>query len=137
GNWHAAIYFHGLHRRSLPLPKDVPPGYEPEDWGHSKYWYRSHGGDLGTLICSACSLKKKHRLAWPSDAYYQARVRSEILWAFNRDSLIALHEYIEAVARKKTRRSKWQGFLMKVPSHFLRTKVRAQVLKQLGRLIAK
>jgi hypothetical protein len=92
GNWHAAIYFHGLHRRSLPLLKDVPPGYDPEDWAHSKYWYRSHGGDFGTLVCRECRLKKKHQIAWPSDAYYQVRVRDEVLWAFNRDSLIALHE---------------------------------------------
>jgi hypothetical protein len=136
GNWHAAFYFHGLHRRSLEAVSDLPARYSPHDWDHSQYLYRSHGLDLGTLSCRKCGLVLKHKLSWPTDAYYQADIRGETLWAFNRESLIALRNYVAATDRKKLRNGPWSGFLLKVPTNFLRRNVRSKALKQIDRLLA-
>ena len=34
--WHAAIYFAGLHGGSVSAIHDLPEGYKPECWAHSK-----------------------------------------------------------------------------------------------------
>lgn len=133
GNRHVAIYYHGLHRRSLDSVTDLPEGYSPADWNHSRYWYRSY--DVGTLTCDNCHRRQKHELDWPRDAFFQTAVRGKVLWAFNRDSLIALRDYVAASHRHTVRKPKWTGFLMKVPSHFLSAKVRDEVFKKLNRLI--
>ena len=133
GSWHAAIYFHGLHRRALPSEKDVPPGYAPDDWAHSRYWVRSC--DVGTIRCSRCRKNLKHTLDWPHDAYFQARVAGEVLWAFNRESLCALRDYIASADRKRPVPKPWGSFLDKVPTRFLRAKVRETAIKKLERLL--
>lgn len=136
GNWHAAFYFHGLHRRSLEAVGDLPAGYSPHDWNHSKYLYRSHGLDLGTLSCHTCDLTMKHELSWPADAYFQADIRGESLWAFDRETLMVLRDYVAATDRKKMRDGPWACFLLNVPTSFLRRNVRPKVLKQIDRLLA-
>lgn len=53
----------------------------------------------------------------------------------NRDSAIALRDYIASTDRKVTRRKKWQTFLMNVPTHFLTASVRQEAVKKLERLL--
>jgi hypothetical protein len=49
---------------------DLPAGYEPKHWAHSRYLYRSHGLDLGSIRCAHCQHRAKHVLRWPADAYF-------------------------------------------------------------------
>lgn len=37
--WHGAIFYAGLHGGSVSVIRDLPDGYSPEDWKHSKYLY--------------------------------------------------------------------------------------------------
>jgi hypothetical protein len=61
-NWHGAIFYLGLHGGNVKTISDMPEGYEPENWSHSKYLFRSHGLDLGSIRCSTCYYESKHNL---------------------------------------------------------------------------
>lgn len=134
GDWHAAIYYHGQHRHSLSSVQDLPDGYSSEDWKHSKYWAR--GVDAGTVTCSDCHKRQKHILSWPEDAFYQTEVRGQVLWAFNRESLVALRDYLASTERDKARQNTWKNFLLNVPTYFLKAKVRDEAVKKLNRLLS-
>ena len=134
GNWHAAIYYHGLHRHSLAAVTDLPEGYSSKTWAHSKYWYRG-SADHGTVRCNICYQRQKHQLEWPRDAFFQVDIRGNTLWAFNQESLIALRHFIASRERGKARRGPYQSFLMKVPTHFLEAKVRDEAVKKLNGLL--
>lgn len=136
GKWHAAVYYHGLRRRSLTSVKNLPVGYGASDWDHSRYWYRSHGRDWGTLSCPVCVRPRKHLLSWPHDAWFQIEVRGAVLWAFHEESLLVLRDYIASEQRAPQRRKRWSWFLLKVPSHFLSAKVRPEAVKKLSRLLS-
>jgi sarcosine oxidase delta subunit len=134
-DWHAAVFHAGLHG-GIGAIKALPKGYAPEDWAHSKYFVRSQQTDRGTVVCAACGLRRKHRLAWPSDAWFQVEHRGKVLWAFDRSSANALRELIAATgARKKTRRDRWSSFLLHVPKEFLAASARDSLGKKLDRLL--
>lgn len=133
GRWHAAIFFPGLHVRDTSALRDLPDGYSPSDWDHSKYSYRTHGLDVGTVVCSKCPLRRRHTLRWPEDARFQLGYRGQTLWAFNRDSAVALREFVASDDRKAT---KWASFLLHVPKEFLAAKARSEVVKQLDRILS-
>jgi hypothetical protein len=76
-------------------------------------------------------MRRKHRLDWPADAFFQIAFRGRVLWAFDRATMQSLIDYVEAVDRKPVRRRGRQGFLMKVPTHFLVAKSRDRVAKKL------
>ncbi len=134
GRWHAAFYFHGLKSSSTNEIKDLPDGYHPEDWHHSPYLYRSHGYDVGTIICTTCFLRKKHDLIWPKEAFFQIEHKQRVLWAFDRETVVALIEFIKSRDRKKNKH-KWSSFLRHIPTHFLQSGARKPILKKLGNLL--
>ena len=126
-----ALYYHGLGLTGLGVMDDLPEGYAASDWKHSKYWIRSGSGGRGAIACGACGARRKHRLDWPADAFFQIAFRGRVLWAFDRATLLSLIDYVEASDRKPVRRRGRQGFLMKVPTHFLVAKSRDRVAKKL------
>ncbi|MES0826786.1 hypothetical protein [Ruegeria sp. SCP11] len=133
GSWHAAIYYHGLCSSDMSDIKDLPDDYRPEDWRHSKYLYRSHGLDIGTVVCRSCLLRRKHDLIWPDDAYFQIEHNQHTLWAYDRETVSALIDYIGSRDRRKT--GNWGAFLRHVPSRFLQARARQPVLKKLDSLL--
>lgn len=133
GRWHGAVFYHGLRGSTLSMIRDLPEGYRPEDWEHSRYLLRSHGLDIGSVTCHACGCRKKHSLNWPDEAYFQIAYRGKVLWAFDRESATVLLDYIRSGIRQRDR--EWRAFLRHVPSHFLQKKAREEVTKKLGKLL--
>lgn len=131
-NRHFAFYYHGSGVAALDSISDLPEGYYSSQWSHSQYLVRSHGFDVGAVYCPSCRRAKKHTLDWPTDAYYKIEYRGDLLWAFNKESALALRDYIESDARKKSGR-KWGGFLMKIPAQFQVKKARPTIVKKLNK----
>jgi hypothetical protein len=134
--WHGAIYHANFHGGSTEPIRNLPEGYKPENWNHSRYLYRSHGSDLGAVSCSKCHMRKPYNLQWPSDAYFSLPIKGDVLWAFNRESAIDLRDYI-ASSERKTKDHKWSSFLLHIPTTFKKQNVRGSVVKQIDRLLAR
>ncbi|MDD3481755.1 hypothetical protein [Azovibrio restrictus] len=133
--WHGALYYAGLHGDPRVALENLPLGYNPSAWNHSKYLYRSHGMDIGSVHCEHCHLRKKHSLNWPSDAYYAVSYKDRVLWAFNRESACDLHGFILSKTRDISK-YRWSSFLLHVPTVFKTQKAREFVAKKLFRLLA-
>ena len=91
----------------------------------------------GVCSCPACTFRAKHLLDWPSDAYYTTNVRGQALWAWTREEVVALRDFIASRDRKylgTARQHFW--FLRHVPNHFIEVKHRTEVLKKLERLLS-
>lgn len=130
----AALYLAGLHGPATSTIHQLPAGYEPSQWAHGKYWYRTHALDLGSLIC-ACGHRVRHTLAWPADAYFQIEHRGEILWAYHREHAGALRDYIAGTDRRP-RRAKLGKLMMHLPKPFLEARSRAPIVRKLDRILA-
>lgn len=128
--WHGALFFEGLHGSPSKALHELPPGYSPEDWGHSKYLLRSWGQGLGSVRCEKCGRRGKHVLNWPNDAYYAIAHRNQVLWAFHRESAIELRHYLLSTNRDVSR-YRWASFLLHIPTIFKTHKARAAVAKQI------
>ncbi|WP_325894996.1 hypothetical protein [Grimontia sp. NTOU-MAR1] len=133
--WHGAIYFANLHGGSINAITDLPDGYSPENWSHSKYLTRNHGLDLGAFSCSHCQTRKPYILQWPQDAYYSFSYKGEVLWAFNRESAVDLRDYI-ASNERKTEKFKWASFLLHIPTIFKKQNARDNIVKQINKAVA-
>ncbi|RFA26609.1 hypothetical protein CAI21_16765 [Alkalilimnicola ehrlichii] len=132
--WHGAIFYAGLHAGSVAAIRSLPEGYTPENWAHSRYLYRSHGLDIGSVNCSSCGLIQKHDLDWPSDAFFSIQYKGQELWAFNQESAKDLRDFIADIARDIDD-YKWRHFLLHIPSIFKKRGAREHVVKHLNRLL--
>jgi hypothetical protein len=135
-SYHAALYQQGLHgapTRAIDATL-LPAGYAPSDWAHGRYLYRSHGLDLGAVVCRSCGLRRPHELEWPADSYFQLGFQRHVLWAFHRESCAELRDYIDSGHRDRSR-YRWGSFLLHVPSVFLAAKVRRRIVKQLDKML--
>lgn len=132
--WHGAVYYALLHGPPETTIRDLPDGYQPSDWNHPKYLYRSHGPTEGAVACAGCGLRRRHELEWPADARYQVEYRGDILWAFHRESARELRQYIASDDRKREG-YRWEAFLRHVPTVFLTAKAREAVVKRLDRIL--
>ncbi len=132
--WHAAIYYAGLHGRTVESIRELPDGYAKSEFAHSRYLYRSAGPRLGSISCDRCHLYQRHKLDWPKDAYFQIEYKDDVLWAFNAESAVELFHYITSTNRTRDH-YKWEAFLMKVPTKFLRRGARKTITKRLEKLI--
>jgi len=133
--WHGAVYYANLHGGSISAIRNLPEGYVPENWNHSKYLTRNHGLDLGAFGCTHCQTRKPYMLQWPSDAFYSISYKGEVLWAFNRESAVDLRDYIASTERK-TEKYKWSRFLLHIPTVFKKQNSRDNVIKQINRVLA-
>lgn len=86
----------------------------------------------GVLRCGQCTLLRKHRLAWPDDAFYSVSVEGRVLWAWDRTSLIQVRDHIAATLRSK----RSHPLLKYLPRHFLVGKHRAAVSKAVNSKLA-
>ncbi len=132
--WHGAIYYALLHGRSTQAITNLPEGYMPSNWDHSKYLKRNHRLDLGAYSCSACHSRKKYILNWPYDAYYSVTYKGQQLWAFNHESSLELRDFIASNDRKTVNYS-WSSFLLHIPALFKKKSARENIVKQINRLL--
>ncbi len=99
-------------------------------------WFRD---DLrpGVALCSQCGEARVHRLRWPQDAFWQWEVRGQVLWAFSRRHAVVLREFINRTHREpKDFETEFIGFLVRIPSTFLRAQVRRLVVGKIDKLLS-
>jgi hypothetical protein len=133
--WHGALYFQGLHGSPHKALHDLPAGYRAEQWDHALSTQKNKGWKIGSLRCSHCALRSKHQLNWPDEAYFSAAYRAHVLWAFHRESAVALMQFLQSEARNEFGHGGWALFLWHVPSVFKTRKARETVVKRLCRLL--
>jgi hypothetical protein len=132
--WHGALFFPGLHGRTIDTIRNLPAGYAPSDWAHSRYLSNRSDLPLGSIDCEQCGLRQSHHLKWPQDAYYQIEYKRQILWAFHRETAIELKEYILSKDRDRAK-FQWQYFLLHIPTIFLQHNARDEIVKKLEKLL--
>lgn len=132
GKAHVAVLWHGLNRRDAHTMPPLPGDETLDSWLRDR-----HTGphpDAGVITCPGCGLRRKHRLDWPQDAWFQIAYRGHVLWAFTRDHGLELLDYVRAQNRCRGR-YRYRAFLMKVPTLFLTARARGDVAKKLEALL--
>ena len=71
------------------------PGEFPWRDPNNPYIHIRRGQVWGVLTCSRCAARLKHRLAWPSDAFFKFSVAGHTIWAWCREDLLRLNEVIQ------------------------------------------
>jgi hypothetical protein len=98
---------------------------------------RKKGETWGICRCPSCGLRARHRLDWPADAYFTASIRGRTLWAWNREYIVALRDFVASDTRRIAGlRYNVARYVKRVPAMFLFAKHRAEVVKKLDRLLA-
>lgn len=129
-----AFYYHKQRQNNLPELNDLPENYDILDWAHSQYLCRSHGFDIGVVVCPKCQFQRKHNLKWPDDAYFKIQYKGQLLWAFDRSSGLELLKFIQSTDRNRAN-FLHRSFLMKVPALFLNKKARPEISKKLTQIL--
>jgi len=133
-HWHGAVYFQGLHGSPRQTIGALPAGYSAEDWDHPPYVRSRSEWPIGAFRCTYCPARRIHLLKWPSDAFFSISYRNHVLWAYHRESTIALMEYLTSSKRNIWGHG-WAPFLLHVPTIFKVRKARDPVVKQLAALL--
>ncbi|OGT44606.1 MAG: hypothetical protein A3E82_04715 [Gammaproteobacteria bacterium RIFCSPHIGHO2_12_FULL_38_11] len=116
-----AVYFPGLHE-----PDASYLSAAPDDQPTSR-WTGNESIDNGTAICDHCLLRKKHFLRWPTDAFFQWKIRhGKVLWAWNREHAVELRDYILSKNRTRTPTS------FSLPADFKKKSVRDLICKKIN-----
>ncbi len=90
-------------------------------------------GAEGVVTCARCVARRPLRLAWPADAFYRLEHRGATLWAWNREYLMMIRNFI-ASERRDTMGHYY--FRRKLPKEFLFAKRRGELTAKLDRLLA-
>lgn len=85
----------------------------------------------GMVICEKCSYSHEHGAVLPSECYYQIFLHGERIWAYNREQMIALYEYVAAKNRNIPVYAKYYRFLYNIPRFVFFKKNRKKVLKEI------
>ncbi len=132
--WHGAVFYALLHGGSTAVIEALPKGYLPAQWDHPSSLTRHRDTPLGAYRCGQCHEGGTHTLDWPHDAQYSMAYKGHVLWAFNRDSAVALRDFLSSNHRS-TVNSRWQRFLSHVPTRFKDRKARARLVQLIERLL--
>lgn len=131
---HQALYFPELYGDQLAHIQDWPHGHSAGDFAAPKTPYRKRGGRLGTVVCGACGARRRHKLNWPSEAFYQIEHQGRVLWAFNREHAVATRDFIASDERDRSVHA-FPLALMKIPAPFLSAKNRKAIVGKLDKLL--
>jgi hypothetical protein len=88
----------------------------------------------GYLSCLSCGLTKHHEINWPIDAYFKIEVKGNVLWAWDREHVVAIRNYIESKDRVR-KPSKYLASLYHIPAVFKLAKNREACVKSLNDLL--
>ena len=132
---HYAIGYPNLLSGYTETDLSLPDGYDIESWRHLRDDRYSQHQELGSYSCSQCLARKKHRLRLKEDAYYKTEIKQQVLWAFDRASLVALKHYIASDKRDAFAHQQ-ASFLLHIPTVFKTKKSRKLVLAQIDKLLA-
>lgn len=103
------------------------PWKQPPE-GHS----RAHAG---IRACPRCAGRFAHTLSWPSDAYYSCEIRGQALWAWSRDHVVALVDFLASAERDPSKYPNYFLYLRHIPSHFTAAKHRELAVRKLKQLL--
>ena len=92
-----------------------------------------YDGAEGVVTCPRCVTRYAHRLAWPAEAFYRLEHRGATLWAWNREYLVMIRDFIASEQRDTPGHF---YFSRKLPKAFLLAKRRAMLTAKLDRLLA-
>jgi hypothetical protein len=99
--------------------------------GHGGRFYFMDGA-VGIVSCPECISSYSHTLDWPSDAFYRVEHRRKVLWAWNREYLVMVREYIASSSRK----TEGSYYLRrKLPKFFLLAKHRQHVVDKIDAVL--
>jgi hypothetical protein len=100
---------------------------------HSFDWFKFTNGTEGIVSCLRCINRYEHKLNWPADAFYRVEHRGKVLWAWNREYLIVVREFIASPMR--TSYGSYY-FRRKLPKFFLLAKNRKNLVDKIDALLA-
>jgi len=116
------------------FPKIFPWRSKENQWtklsfGGERLWW-------GVISCRSCPCRRKHKLNWPKDAFYQVAVCNDTLWGWSREHLVSIREFISSKDRSMAKHSGYIWQHRKIPAHFLNVKRRTAVIKAVDRLLS-
>lgn len=90
-------------------------------------------GAEDVVTCPRCVARHPHQLSWPADAFYRLEHRGATLWAWNREYLVMIRDFIASERRDAAGHF---YFRRKLPKEFLLAKRRSELTAKLDRLLA-
>lgn len=138
-NERLAVFYPGLTVKEIPGNVPLPEGYSANDWKQHK-GFRNHSfpsGDVsnsGTLTCSLCNVRARHRLNWPEDSWYQFTYKSKTLWAFDRQHLKEIRDFV-ATSDRRPSDFVYAQVLGEMPAHFLSRGARPAIIHKIDQLL--
>ena len=88
------------------------------------------------ICCTQCAYRKQHAIKWPADAYYKVEVNGAILWAWSRNHLVAIRDYIASEERSQHKYRQFSYWsIRKIPAKFTNVKRRATIVRAIDRLL--
>jgi len=90
-------------------------------------WKEQHNGGH-----SPCHYAAHHHLNWPGEACFSVLYKGQMPWAFNRESALALHDYLGS-AERNPGGSPWRSFLRHIPGPFKSRKARQPLTRLIKR----
>jgi hypothetical protein len=90
---------------------------------------------LGVTQCRECHAQYAYEVSWPDDAYFQWEIRGHTLWACNREHAQVLLEFISSKVREPHHFPGYEKSLTKLPTEFIGSKVRDDVIKAITRTL--
>lgn len=108
---------------------------------------RITGPIAGRLTCTGCGLSKNGSITWPDAAYYQFRIGAGTVWAWNRDYILLLRDWMAAERRDENLlwstkrfpdarvRFPYVHFLANLPKFMLLKRNRAVIVKKINDLL--
>ena len=135
GMEHLVRWNNSLVRERFP---SVFPWRDPDNPFKSLFWgtpkrRASEYPIWGVVSCRHCTLLRKHRLEWPKDAFYAVSVEGQVLWAWDRTTLVEVRDHVASTIRSK----RTHPLLKYLPRHFLIGKHRAAVVKAVNSRLAR
>lgn len=89
----------------------------------------------GKIACLACGCNKVSEISWPDQAYYQTSYRGIFLWAWNRDYLLVLLDWISSRIRKEDDYSQYIYFLACLPRSIVLARIRAGLINKINKML--
>jgi hypothetical protein len=105
---------------------------DPDNAARSSHHHQLRSNILGVLMCPACGITRRHLLDWPADAYFTCTVKGELLWAWNREHLLQIRDFIQKEHRPGRGTRGWIG---SIPTHFLLAKNRDAAIKAIDKAL--
>lgn len=130
GGWIVREKFPSLVRWKPPRGSDQVLVRANRSGGRADKGYRLMSKGVRRCACGGIGV---HELSWPSDAFWRWSIRGQTLWAYNRDHAEALLNYIGGDGPGRP----MAPGTARVPTHFLRAKVRKEVVTQITRTLEK